>query len=108
VLPRLVVQTPPDPGRTSALAAALGIPEPLAALLVQRHRRQAAEDDAMHRRLELKRATRVAALGDEQVPVFARIPRDAFPGRFAVRFSIGDSAGGAIREADATFLGPGR
>jgi len=36
VLPRLVVQTPPDPGRTSALAAALGIPEPLAALLVQR------------------------------------------------------------------------
>jgi len=51
---------------------------------------------------------RVAALGDEQVPVFARIPRDAFPGRFAVRFSIGDSAGGAIREADATFLGPGR
>lgn len=36
MLPRLVVQTPPDPGRTSALAAALGIPEPLAALLVQR------------------------------------------------------------------------
>jgi single-stranded-DNA-specific exonuclease len=36
VLPRLVVQAPPDPARTSALAAALGIPEPLAALLVQR------------------------------------------------------------------------
>jgi single-stranded-DNA-specific exonuclease len=36
VLPRLVVQAPPDPGRTQALAAALAIPEPLAALLVQR------------------------------------------------------------------------
>jgi len=31
-----VVQAPPDPGRTGTLAAALGIPEPLAALLVQR------------------------------------------------------------------------
>jgi single-stranded-DNA-specific exonuclease len=30
------VQAPPDPGRTRALAAALGIPERLAALLVQR------------------------------------------------------------------------
>lgn len=36
MLPRLVVQAPPDPGRTRALATALGIPEPLAALLVQR------------------------------------------------------------------------
>ena len=36
MLPRLVVQAPPDPAHTRALATALGIPEPLAALLVQR------------------------------------------------------------------------
>jgi signal transduction histidine kinase len=36
----------------------------IAALLVQRHRRHAAEDDAARRRLELGRATRVAALGE--------------------------------------------
>jgi signal transduction histidine kinase len=47
-------------GLAVVLAQALTI----AALLVQRHRRQAAEDDAARRRLELARATRVAALGE--------------------------------------------
>jgi signal transduction histidine kinase len=36
----------------------------IAGLLLQRHRRQLAEDEASRRRLELARATRVAALGE--------------------------------------------
>jgi cytochrome c oxidase accessory protein FixG len=51
---------------------------------------------------------RVTALGDEQVPVFARIPREQFTGRFSVAFTARDSTGGAVRSAEATFLGPGR
>ena len=47
-------------GLAVVLAQALTI----AALVVQRHRRREAEDDAARRRLELGRATRVAALGE--------------------------------------------
>src|SRR5881396_619735 len=36
MIPRWAVAQPPDPGLVAALAAELGIPEPLAAILVQR------------------------------------------------------------------------
>ncbi len=78
--PRLVVRAPPDPERTRALAVSLAIPEPLAALLVQRG---LGDPDAAKAflRPELERLSDPLVWADmgEAVAVIARAVRGGSP-----------------------------